>query len=157
MKNKMSEREQICCLVENGERCKKQSGNASFNFRVQKLVEQRKLKFSLDSNVKHTYICDYHKNIIQKARNKRKRKDSDEENDYPEVDLSQLPVGTLRRYKRHYRIPTRPGMSKSMLIDNIHKHFRTISVPERETITYFIYMVKTYKSKLDQRPADAVI
>ena len=45
------DKDQTCCLVENGERCKKQSGNASFNFRVQKLVEQRKLKFSLDSSV----------------------------------------------------------------------------------------------------------
>ena len=36
---------------------------------------------------------------------------------YKKVDLSQLPVSTLRRYKRHYRIPTRPGMSKSQLID----------------------------------------
>ena len=43
--------DQICCLLENGERCKKQSGNACFNFRVQKLVEQRKLKFSTDSSV----------------------------------------------------------------------------------------------------------
>ncbi|XP_057312724.1 histone deacetylase complex subunit SAP30 homolog [Hydractinia symbiolongicarpus] len=155
--DKDSRSDQTCCLVENGDRCRKQSGNASFNFRVQKLVEQRKLKFSLDSNAKHTYICDFHKNIIQKARNKRKRKESEDENDINEVDLSQLPVGTLRRYKRHYRIPTRPGMSKSQLIENIHKHFRTISVPEKETITYFIYMVKTHKSKLDQRPADTVI
>ena len=36
---------------------------------------------------KHTYICDFHKNIIQKARNKRKRKDSDDENDSSEVSL----------------------------------------------------------------------
>lgn len=154
---KESRSDQTCCLVENSERCRRQSGNASFNFRVQKLVEQRKLKFSLDSNAKHTYICDFHKNIIQKARNKRKRKDSDDENDSLDLDLSQLQVGTLRRYKRHYRIPTRPGMSKTQLIESIHKHFKTITVPEKETITYFIYMVKTHKSKLDQRPTEAVI
>lgn len=34
-----------------------------------------------------------------------------------QVDLSQLQPATLRRYKRHYRIPTRPGMSKSQLIE----------------------------------------
>jgi len=50
------DKDQTCCLIENGERCKKQSGNASFNFRVQKLVEQRKLKFSLDSNVSTTNL-----------------------------------------------------------------------------------------------------
>lgn len=53
--DKDSKSEQTCCLVENGERCRKPSGNASFNFRVQKLVEQRKLKFSLDSSV--SYWC----------------------------------------------------------------------------------------------------
>merc|ERR1712183_349782 len=155
--DKEGKSEQTCCLVENGDRCRKPSGNASFNFRVQKLVEQRKLNFSLDSNVKHTYICDFHKNIIQKARNRRKRKDSEDEGEFPEVDLSQLQVPTLRRYKRHYRIPTKPGMSKSQLLDSIHKHFKTISVPEKETISYFIYMVKTYRSKLDQRPADSSV
>jgi len=152
--DKESKGDQQCCLADNNERCRRQSGNASFNFRVQKLVEQRKLKFSLDTHAKHTYICDHHKNIIQKARNKRKRKDSDDENDGNEVDLSQLQLGTLKRYKRHYRIPTKPGMSKSQLIEGISKHFKTISAPEQETITYFIYMVKTHKSKLDQRPAD---
>ena len=50
--------DQTCCLVENGERCRKHSGNASFNFRVQKLVEQRKLKFTLDSAVSH-FSCVY--------------------------------------------------------------------------------------------------
>ena len=49
--------DQICCLTENGERCRKPSGNASFNFRVQKLVEQRKLKFSLDSAVSGVKYC----------------------------------------------------------------------------------------------------
>ncbi|XP_012555655.1 histone deacetylase complex subunit SAP30L isoform X1 [Hydra vulgaris] len=146
---------EICCLLENSERCKRVSGNASFNFRVQKLVEQRKLKFSLDQNARHRYICDFHKNIIKKARNKRKRKDSDEENESPEVELSQLQIATLRRYKRYYRIPTRPGMSKSQLIESISKHFKGISVPEKETITYFIYMVKTQRSKFDQHPIDA--
>ena len=51
-KEKGKDGDQICCLTENGERCRKPSGNASFNFRVQKLVEQRKLKFSLDSAVR---------------------------------------------------------------------------------------------------------
>ena len=42
--------------------------------------------------VPHIYICDYHKNIIQRVRTKRKRKESmdgrhspDADEDYPEV------------------------------------------------------------------------
>ena len=42
---------QICCLVENGERCKRLAGNASYSKRIQKTVSQRKLKLSLDANV----------------------------------------------------------------------------------------------------------
>jgi histone deacetylase complex subunit SAP30 len=71
---------------------------------------------------RHIYICDYHKDVIQKARTKRRRKDSEEDSnetdtDLPEVDLFQLQVNTLRRYKRHYKVPTRPGTNKAQLAD----------------------------------------
>jgi hypothetical protein len=64
--------------------------------------------------------------VIQCARTKqqqqRRRKDSEDDsgetdNDLPEVDLYQLQVGTLRRYKRHYRLTTRPGLNKAQLAD----------------------------------------
>ena len=43
--------DQICCLVDNGVRCAKQAGNASYSKRVQKTVTQRKLKLYMDSGV----------------------------------------------------------------------------------------------------------
>lgn len=75
---------------------------------------------------RHIYICDYHKQVIQGAKSKqqqqRRRKDSEEDsaetdNDLPEVDLYQLQVGTLRRYKRHYKVTTRQGLTKAQLAD----------------------------------------
>lgn len=39
-----------------------------------------------DSQVRHLYICDFHKNFIQSVRNKRKRKTSDDGGDSPEHD-----------------------------------------------------------------------
>ena len=42
---------QICCLVEDGDRCKRLAGNASYSKRIQKTVAQKKLKLSLDINV----------------------------------------------------------------------------------------------------------
>ena len=42
---------QICCLVEDNDRCKRPAGNASYSKRIQKTVSQRKLKLSLDVNV----------------------------------------------------------------------------------------------------------
>nr|XP_009940942.1 PREDICTED: histone deacetylase complex subunit SAP30L [Opisthocomus hoazin] len=108
--------------------------------------------------VRHLYICDFHKNFIQSVRNKRKRKTSDDggdspehETDVPEVDLFQLQVNTLRRYKRHYKLQTRPGLNKAQLAETVSRHFRNIPVNEKETLAYFIYMVKNNKSRLDQK------
>ncbi|KAH8025405.1 hypothetical protein HPB51_007717 [Rhipicephalus microplus] len=132
------------------------------------------------SQARHIYICDYHKGVIQSVRTKRKRKDSDDDNgsneqemDIPEamelvitiihlfhlsvltsavlVDLFQLQVNTLRRYKRHYKVPMRPGLNKAELADTLARHFRTIPIAEKEAITFFIYMVKNNKNKLDQK------
>ncbi|MEE6478317.1 hypothetical protein FKM82_011815, partial [Ascaphus truei] len=111
-----------------------------------------------DKSVRHLYICDFHKNFIQSVRNKRKRKTSDDgadspehETDVPEVDLFQLQVNTLRRYKRHYKLQTRPGLNKAQLAETVSRHFRNIPVNEKETLAYFIYMVKSNRSRLDQK------
>ncbi|XP_065058536.1 histone deacetylase complex subunit SAP30L-like isoform X2 [Rhopilema esculentum] len=145
-----------CCLLEDREKCRRWAGNASFNFRVQKLVKQKKLGLTLNPDCKHTYICDNHKNVIQRARNKRKKSPhSEDENESADmVDFSSLQISTLRRYRRHFKLQNKAGMNKSQLLETISRHFKSIPVPEKETITYFIYMVKTHKSKLDQRPHD---
>ncbi|KAI1292897.1 Histone deacetylase complex subunit SAP30 -like protein [Halotydeus destructor] len=169
---------QLCCLTEETVRCSRVAGNASYSKRIQKTVQQKRLRLSIDSAARHIYICDHHKNMIQSVRTssgKRKRKDSGDEDasndgfpfasggsgyfensrdstagDVPQVDLGTLQVNTLRRYKKHYKLSARPGINKSQLVDNLQRHFRTIPVIEKEAITYFIYMVKTNKNKLDQ-------
>lgn len=60
--------------------------------------------------------------MIQSARSKRKRKDSEDDSnetdtDVPEVDFFQLQVNTLRRYKKYYKVATRPGINKAQLAD----------------------------------------
>jgi len=71
--------------------------------------------------------------MIQSVRvRQRKRKDSEDDSnetdrdtlslqerdqDMPEVDLFQLQINTLRRYKRHYKVPTRPGLNKAQLAE----------------------------------------
>ncbi|XP_040564471.1 histone deacetylase complex subunit SAP30 homolog [Lepeophtheirus salmonis] len=143
-----------CCLVENGRRCSKDAGFASYSKRIQKTVTQKKLKLHMDTTAKHIYICDYHKKVIQSLRTKRKTRESDDDSgeadsEVPEVDLYQLQVNTLRRYKKHYKVPIRPGISKAQLAECLMRHFRKIPVVEKEALTFFIYMVKTNKSKLD--------
>lgn len=171
---------QLCCLTEDNIRCTRIAGNASYSKRIQKTVQQKKLRLTIDNTARHVYICDHHKNMIQSIRLcvKKKRKDScEEENgtnsnddsmfmmfnannhpsaynnspeDYPMVDLSTLQMNTLRRYKKYYRVQTKPGINKSQLADSLYNHFRTIQIDEKETITYFIYMVKCNCNKLDQ-------
>lgn len=149
-------REQTCCLVDNGRRCGRRAGNASYSKRIQKTVTQRKLKLYMDNSARHIYICDMHKNVIQSLRSKRKRKDSEDadsgetDSEHPEVDLYQLQVNTLRRYKKHYKVPSRPGLNKAQLADSLMRHFKTIPVLEKEALTYFIYMIKTNSSKFDR-------
>lgn len=150
--------DQICCLVDDNTRCTRMAGNASYSKGIQKTVTQRKLKLHIDENARHIYICDYHKSVIQSVRTKRKRKDSDDDTgsndqdvDVPEVDLFQLQVNTLRRYKRHYKVQTKQGLNKAQLADMLMRHFKTIPVVEREALTFFIYMVKNNKSKFDQK------
>lgn len=43
--------DQICCLIDNGERCNNNAGNASYSKRIQKTVQQRKLKLARDDRV----------------------------------------------------------------------------------------------------------
>lgn len=145
-----------CCLLDNGKRCTRVAGNASYNKRIQKTVFQKKLKLQMDDRAGHIYICDFHKSVIQNLRTKRKRKESEDDSaetdtEHPEVDLFQLQVNTLRRYKKQYKVPVRQGLNKAQLADSMMRHFKTIPVVEKEALTYFIYMVKTNKSKLDRR------
>lgn len=70
----------------------------------------------------------------------------------PEVDLQQLQVNTLRRYKRHFRVQTRPGLNKMQLAESLKHHFRTLPIIEKEAITYFVYIVKSSRNKLDHNP-----
>ncbi|XP_048365595.1 histone deacetylase complex subunit SAP30 [Sphaerodactylus townsendi] len=154
---------QLCCLREEGERCSRAAGNASFSKRIQKSISQKKVKIELDKSARNLYICDFHKNLIQSVRNRRKRKGSDDDGDSPvqdvdtpEVDLFQLQVNTLRRYKRHFKLQTRPGLNKAQLVEIIGCHFRTIPVNEKDTLTYFIYSVKNDKNKSDLKMDSAV-
>ncbi|XP_004535180.1 histone deacetylase complex subunit SAP30 homolog [Ceratitis capitata] len=148
-----------CCLIDDDERCRNPAGNARYSKRIQKTVQQKRLKLRNDPTAERIYICEYHKDQIQSARSKRRRKESEEDsnetdNEMPDVvmpDLYQLQVNTLRRYKRHYKVQTRPGMKRQQLADTIMKHFKTIPIKEKEIITYFVYMVKSNSNKLDQK------
>ena len=43
--------DQICCLIDNGRRCTRPAGNASYNKRIQKTVAQKKLNLRMDNSV----------------------------------------------------------------------------------------------------------
>lgn len=70
------------------------------------------------------------------------------------VDLASLQVNTLRRYKKHFHVPAKPGLNKQQLAETVYRHFKSIPVNEKEAITFFIYMIKTNKNKLDREKGD---
>ncbi|KAG7174368.1 histone deacetylase complex subunit SAP30-like [Homarus americanus] len=130
-----SQHDQVCCLVDAGERCTQSAGNAAYNKRIQKTVAQRKLRLHMDSTSSHNYICEHHKSVIQSVRVKRKRRESEEDSgefdgDHPEVELYNLQI--------------------------LMKHFKTVPVAEKECLTYFIYMIKANRSKFDQRNGSSI-
>lgn len=43
--------DQICCLIDDNERCRNTAGNASYSKRIQKTVTTRRLKLSIDPQV----------------------------------------------------------------------------------------------------------
>lgn len=141
---------QTCCLVDSGVRCKRSAGNASYSKRVQRTVQQKHLKLVADPEAKHMFICDDHKETIQHLRNKQKSREgrSGENSDLTtkpsqiEINFSLLPVSLLRRYKRHFKLATRPGINKAQLADIIAKHFSKQFVDEKEVLTHFLYTCK---------------
>lgn len=239
-----------CCLFDNGVRCDRVAGNASFSARIQKIVGTKKMNFALDQSARHSYICDNHKAIITVAKKSTARDTkanaknftannnantplvSQHTNNFNDltvgqpqlqhqmnleiissqsrlpnnhatvlnsvpmrpgaqiayysdphtnqivsmdtmnmkyanpggdsvpsssggvdVDLQQLQVNTLRRYKRHFRVQTRPGLNKLQLAESLKHHFRTLPIIEKEAITYFVYIVKCHRNKLDHDKA----
>ncbi|EDW86477.1 histone deacetylase complex subunit SAP30 homolog [Drosophila tropicalis] len=149
--------DQTCCLIDDLERCRNQAGYARYSKRIQKTVAQKRLKLSIDPSAQQNInICDYHKERIQSVRTKRRRKDSEDDSNETDTDLHEYPdfyqlsVGTLRRYKRHFKVQTRQGMKRAQLADTIMKHFKTIPIKEKEIITYFVYMVKMGSNKLEK-------
>lgn len=42
---------QSCCLIDDGDRCVRPAGNASFSKRIQKSISQKKLKLDIDKSV----------------------------------------------------------------------------------------------------------
>jgi len=147
-----------CCLIDNGQRCMRPTGNASYNKRIAKTVIQRRLKLVLDPSARHIYICDEHKNTIHHLRNQQKNRDSPRTSEpvdkaaiHCEINFFLLPVNLLRRYKRHFKLPTRPGTNKAQLAEIVARHFVKLPVNEKEVLTYFLYMCKNNNksSRLD--------
>lgn len=144
----------ICCLIDEGERCQNPAASVQWTKKFSKAVAQKRLHISADINATHKFICEHHRNVAQSIRLKRRRKDSEDEyesgfSEY-QVDFSQIQLNTLRRYKRHYKLQLKPGSTKVQLIEAITNHFRTIRVSEKKIVPLFISMIKSHKSKLDQ-------
>jgi len=60
----------------------------------------------------------------------------------PEVDFSKLQLNVLKRYKKHFKIPTKPCLNKAELAEVNDKHFNIYTVV---IVTQYTYLVPTWK------------
>ncbi|CAG0917659.1 unnamed protein product [Notodromas monacha] len=70
-------------------------------------------------------------------------------------DWAKVPLHILKRYRSHFKLPHQPGISKQHLAQIVSEHFNTWKVSEVEVLTYFVYMLKTNKNKLDRGSASS--
>lgn len=63
------------------------------------------------------------------------------------VDLNQLTVPGLKRYKRVFKLQVKSN-ARPDLANAVNAHFEKQEVEEDKTIYNFIYMIKNKKSKL---------
>lgn len=148
-----------CCLIENGKRCVRPAISHTLSKRIQKNIQQKRLKIVQDPEAVHSNICFHHRQqLVTPSRPDAKKKQADAVEERakpgnpsrnPQVRLDQLSANTLRRFKKFFNLQTRPGMNKTQLAEMIQSMFESIPVDEKEVITYFIYTVKTKKNKLD--------
>ncbi|CAL4082234.1 unnamed protein product, partial [Meganyctiphanes norvegica] len=150
----------ICCLIYRDigiERFDVETEESTLGFALSNFFTHRELRLC-EALVASSADCTDHPNVHSKGVDQSRSWRSAESDliridlfEHLEIDIYRLQVNTLRRYKRHYKIPTRPGLNKAQLVDILLKHFRTVPVAEKECLTYFIYMIKANRSKFDQR------
>eukprot|EP01135_Chromosphaera_perkinsii_P006682 Nk52_evm84s554 gene=Nk52_evmTU84s554 len=143
-----------CCLIERKQKCLRNASSAIFSKKLQELVAEKrdKLKIGIDKRAGHVKICLYHKNLILTHKPKEKKTPSTSKKSVDknfDVDFNSLHVTALKRYKRHYKLPTRHNLNKSELVDAILKHFQAQPVSEMESVSLFVYTVKNGLNKLD--------
>merc|ERR1711948_91357 len=85
------------------------------------------------------------------AKNQDKSETSNNNQQHPTlletVDLNQLTVPGLKRYKRVFKLQVKSN-ARPDLANAVNSHFEKQEVEEDKTIYNFIYMVKNKKSKL---------
>lgn len=85
------------------------------------------------------------------AKNQDKSETSNNNQQHPAlvetVDLNQLTVPGLKRYKRVFKLQVKSN-ARPDLANAVNSHFEKQEVEEDKTIYNFIYMVKNKKSKL---------
>eukprot|EP00126_Sphaerothecum_destruens_P008166 Sdes_comp20111_c0_seq1m13133 len=146
-----------CCLIDHKKKCVRAASNAIYSKRIQDAASEKKLKLTFDKKSPHLRICVFHKNMISSVRKEKKAAAAaavltgvPSQSPIPSsVDFNQLHVTALKRYKRHYKLPTRHNLNKSDLVDAIVKHFYAQPVSEMESVSLFVYIVKNGLNKLD--------
>lgn len=154
----------FCCLIDKGIPC---TNTASINVtykKLQKAVSQNDHTLTLNVNAHHFSICIRHKDVLQSTRPTRRKRRAPSDNNPPvpvvqhhqpppspvdetnimdnlELELGHLPLLTLRKCRKYFKLQVRTGTNRQQLAETIIKHFRNMPVKEKEVIDNFMAAV----------------
>lgn len=65
----------------------------------------------------------------------------------PEIDFSQLQMNTLRRYKKHFKVVTKPNLNKPQMAEVIDMLYKIIYIYLIDNISHVMVYIHTLNSK----------
>lgn len=155
--------EMFCCLQEKGVPCTNAATVNVTSKKLNKALGQNDHGLSLNPTLHHSSICVKHKELLQSSRPTRRKRRApsdinppvqvvhhqpppspvDETNimDNLELELGHLPLLTLRKCRKYFKLQVKTGTNRQQLAETIIKHFRNMPVKEKEVIDNFMKAV----------------
>ncbi|KAL5267343.1 hypothetical protein ACHWQZ_G004404 [Mnemiopsis leidyi] len=163
----------FCCLQEKGVPCTNAATVNVTGKKLNKALGQNDHGLTLNSSLHHSSICVKHKELLQSTRPTRRKRRAPSDNNPPvpvvqqhhqpppspvdetnimdnlELELGHLPLLTLRKCRKYFKLQVKTGTNRQQLAETIIKHFRNMPVKEKEVIDNFVKAVSKRRREND--------
>ncbi|KAL7070888.1 hypothetical protein ACQ4LE_010160 [Meloidogyne hapla] len=118
------------------------------NFVKEKLAAKKEFNFNESEEYLKSQL--FTKNILEKYRDLQKPENYTQINESTRNTFDALSMTALRRYKKFFKLPNRPGtISKQQLLDGISEHFDTVLADPNEVVANFMFTINHKLNCLD--------